>query len=62
MNALNPVITIGEQLIDVVLAHEDVTPAGARSQAIKNLDLVGIHASRMEFIHISYPEACVSAS
>ena len=51
MNALNPVITIGEQLIDVVLAHEDVTPAEARSRAIKNLDLVGIHASRME----SYP-------
>lgn len=51
MNALNPVITIGEQLIDVVLAHEDVTPAEARARAIKNLDLVGIHASRME----SYP-------
>ena len=51
MNALNPVITIGDQLIDVVLAHEDVTPAEARAQAVKNLELVGIHASRME----SYP-------
>lgn len=51
MNALNPVITIGEQLIDVVLAHEDVTPDEARARAIKNLELVDIHASRME----SYP-------
>ena len=51
MNALNPVITIGEQLIDVVLAHEDVTPAEARARAIKNLELVDIHASRMD----SYP-------
>jgi len=51
MNALNPVITIGEQLTDVVMAHEDVSPADARERAIKNLELVGIHASRME----SYP-------
>ena len=51
MNALNPVITIGEQLIDVVLAHEDVTRVEARARAIKNLELVDIHASRME----SYP-------
>ena len=51
MNALNPVIAIGEQLTDVVMAHEDVTPGEARERAIKNLELVGIHASRME----SYP-------
>lgn len=51
MNALNPVITIGEQLTDVVLAHEDVTPEQAKERAIANLELVGIHASRMN----SYP-------
>jgi len=51
MNALNPVITIGEQMIDVVLAHEDVTLAEAKARAIKSLELVDIHASRME----SYP-------
>jgi len=51
MNALNPVITIGEQMIDVVLAHEDVTRAEAKARAIKSLELVDIHASRME----SYP-------
>lgn len=51
MNALNPVITIGEQLVDVVLAHEDVTVEQAKQRAIANLELVGIHASRMN----SYP-------
>lgn len=51
MNALNPVITIGEQLVDVVLAHEDVTLEQAKERAIANLELVGIHASRMN----SYP-------
>ena len=51
MNALNPVITIGEQMIDVVLAHEDVTRAEAKARAVKSLELVDIHASRME----SYP-------
>jgi len=51
MNALNPVITIGEQMIDVVLAHEEVTRAEAKARAIKSLELVDIHASRME----SYP-------
>ncbi|MDP6969527.1 MAG: ABC transporter ATP-binding protein [Gammaproteobacteria bacterium] len=51
MNALNPVITIGEQLIDVVLAHEDVTLEQANKRAEDNLELVGIHPSRMK----SYP-------
>ena len=51
MNALNPVITIGEQLIDVVLAHQNVSKEVARQKAIENLELVGIHASRIN----SYP-------
>ena len=51
MNALNPVITIGEQLTDVVLAHEDVSLKQASKRAEENLELVGIHPSRMN----SYP-------
>lgn len=51
MNALNPVITIGEQLTDVILAHEDVTKEEAVKRAKENLELVGIHPSRMN----SYP-------
>jgi len=51
MNALNPVITIGEQLVDVVLAHEEVSLEQAKKRAMENLELVGIHPSRMN----SYP-------
>jgi len=51
MNSLNPVITIGDQLVDVVLAHKDVTPAEAYAKGEELLQVVGIHPSRMK----SYP-------
>ena len=51
MNSLNPVITIGEQLIDVVLAHKSVGRAEAYSKGEEMLRIVGIHPSRMK----SYP-------
>ncbi|MFQ3230513.1 ABC transporter ATP-binding protein [Reinekea sp.] len=51
MNALNPVITIGAQLIDVVLAHKKVTKAEAYAKGEELLKTVGLHPSRME----SYP-------
>jgi peptide/nickel transport system ATP-binding protein len=47
MNALNPVITIGDQLIDVILAHTAVSYDEAYHKAEKSLELVGIHPSRM---------------
>ena len=48
MNALNPVITIGEQLIDVILAHNAVSYEEAYGRAESSLELVGIHPSRMQ--------------
>jgi peptide/nickel transport system ATP-binding protein len=48
MNALNPVITIGDQLIDVILAHKSVTYEEAYGRAESSLELVGIHPSRMK--------------
>jgi peptide/nickel transport system ATP-binding protein len=48
MNSLNPVITIGDQLIDVVLAHNSVTYEEAYERAESSLELVGIHPSRMK--------------
>jgi peptide/nickel transport system ATP-binding protein len=51
MNALNPVITIGEQLSDVILAHEKVTPAQALERARGLLELVNIAPDRVK----SYP-------
>lgn len=48
MNALNPVITIGDQLIDVILAHKDVTKEEAYARGEELLEIVGIHKSRMK--------------
>ena len=47
MNALNPVITIGEQLIDVILAHKTVSREDAWARGEELLETVGIHPSRM---------------
>lgn len=45
MNVLNPVLTIGEQLTDVMHAHERVSPAAARDRAASLLGRVGISSS-----------------
>lgn len=51
MNALNPVITIGAQLIDVIFAHKKISRQEAWARGEELLGKVGIHPSRME----SYP-------
>jgi peptide/nickel transport system ATP-binding protein len=40
MSALNPVLTIGAQLVEAVRTHQDVTAAAARRKAVELLDLV----------------------
>lgn len=47
MNSLNPVITIGEQLVDVLLAHEPIKKAEAFERGEVLLKTVGLHPSRM---------------
>ena len=47
MNALNPVITIGEQIADAIEAHEGTTRRRALERAATLLDLVGIDRSRL---------------
>ncbi|MGR5436126.1 ABC transporter ATP-binding protein [Vibrio owensii] len=47
MNSLNPVITIGEQLTDVILAHRKVTYQEAYDRAVELLSVVGIHGDHM---------------
>lgn len=47
MNSLNPVISIGEQLTDVIVAHKSVTYAEAHQRGIELLNTVGIHGDRM---------------
>src|SRR5262249_59559961 len=40
--ALNPVFTIGQQIVDVIRAHNDITKAQAHDRAVEMLDVVGI--------------------
>lgn len=47
MNALNPVIPIGDQLTDAILAHKKVTKKEAFERGEELLQIVGIHPSRM---------------
>jgi peptide/nickel transport system ATP-binding protein len=51
MNALNPVLNVGDQLTDPIYAHLDLSKAEAKEKAATLLDLVGIPRSRLR----SYP-------
>jgi peptide/nickel transport system ATP-binding protein len=51
MNALNPVITIGNQFEDVIGAHGTMGSRAARTRAAELLNMVGIDPSRLN----SYP-------
>ncbi|MGE5257444.1 MAG: ABC transporter ATP-binding protein [Hyphomicrobiales bacterium] len=42
MTSLNPVFTIGDQIMEPILLHQGVAKARARQMAIEMLDLVGI--------------------
>jgi len=50
MTSLNPVRTIGHQIIEAVRAHTDISPAAARDRAIEVLEMVRIPspASRVD--------------
>jgi peptide/nickel transport system ATP-binding protein len=51
MNSLNPVLTIGTQIIDAIQAHTLVSKSDARNRALELLDIVGIERGRLD----SYP-------
>ncbi|NWF68342.1 MAG: ABC transporter ATP-binding protein [Chloroflexi bacterium] len=51
MNALNPVLTVGEQIIDAIQAHVLTPKKQARQQALDLLQIVGIDPGRID----SYP-------
>lgn len=48
MTALNPLMTIGDQIIEGLLLHNDFSKSQARERAIDMLRLVGITAERFE--------------
>lgn len=51
MNALNPVMTIGDQIVDAIHAHSRTSKSDARRRAADLLDVVGIEKARID----SYP-------
>lgn len=46
MTALNPVMTVGEQLMEVVRTHEKLSKAQAKEKVIKALEIVGVKGDR----------------
>ncbi|MBQ8093610.1 MAG: ABC transporter ATP-binding protein [Clostridia bacterium] len=42
MTSLNPVLTIGDQIMETILLHEKVTKAEAKRRALEMINLVGI--------------------
>ena len=48
MTALNPVMTVGEQLSEVVLTHEKVSKAEAKKRVIDLLKIVGVKEDRYD--------------
>lgn len=52
MNALDPVYTVGEQIVEAIQVHENVSRKQARERVEKLFDLVGIEKKRFsEFPH-----------
>lgn len=51
MNALNPVLTVGRQIEDAILAHRRMSRSRARERAEEMFDLVGVEQRRLR----SYP-------
>lgn len=48
MDALNPVITVGEQIVDTMLAHGATSHPAARARAGELLEMVGMPADRLD--------------
>ena len=48
MTALNPVMTVGDQIAEAYRIHEQVSPAVATAKAAEMLEMVGIPAARMK--------------
>ncbi|HNZ09095.1 MAG TPA: ABC transporter ATP-binding protein [Bacillota bacterium] len=46
MNALNPVHRIGDQIMEAILAHENVSKQAAKDRMLNLLDMVGINPKR----------------
>lgn len=48
MNAFNPVYKIGDQIVEAILAHEDMTKDQAKQKVLELFDLVGLDKRRVD--------------
>jgi peptide/nickel transport system ATP-binding protein len=48
MTSLNPVMTVGEQIIEVIRAHNSMGPGETRKAAAEMLEMVGISTDRID--------------
>ncbi len=48
MTALNPTMTIGEQLMEVIRKHDRVSRAEAKRRAVEMLEIVGVKSDRFD--------------
>ena len=46
MSALNPVLTVGDQIVEVILQHQECTRMAAEKKMLEMLEMVGIHGGR----------------
>ena len=46
MTALNPLMTVGDQIVEGLLLHNDYSKEEAHKKAVEMLEMVGIHARR----------------
>ena len=62
MTSLNPVYTVGNQLMEGIMLHTDRNKEQARERAKEMLELVGVNepARRLKQYPLSFPEVCVS--
>ena len=61
MNALNPVMRVGDQFVDMMQAHEQISKRDALERAGELLELVGIDSGARARTPTSSPAACGSA-
>ena len=54
MTALNPVLTIGDQITELLFLHEKISRRDAKERAIESLAAVGIAAPRQRFDEYSH--------
>jgi len=54
MSSFSPVHTIGNQIVEAIRLHQDVTPAQARAQAIEILKRVGVSTPEQRVDQLAY--------